>query len=57
MFQTSVNLTPVKSAVGVEILGGGKQARTKFEKGGRKYSGGGGGGLHKIGVLATLSQQ
>ena len=51
MFQTSVNLTPVKSAVGMEILGGGKQARTKFEKGGRKYSGGGGGGggLHKIG--------
>ena len=56
MFQTSVNLMPVKSAVGVEILGGGKQARTKFEKGGRKYRGGGG-GLHKIGVLVTLSQQ
>ena len=41
MFQTSVNLTPVKSAVGVEILGGEKQARPKFEKGGRKYRGGG----------------
>ena len=44
MFQTSVNLTPVKRAVGVEIWGGGKQVWMKFEKGGRQYRGGGGGG-------------
>ena len=55
MFQTSVNLAPVERAVGVEIWGGGKQAWTKFEKGGRQYRGGG--GLHKIRVLATLFQQ
>ena len=40
MFQTSVNLTPVERAVGVEIWEGGKQAWTKFEKGGRQYRGG-----------------
>ena len=58
MFQTSVNLMPVKRAVGVEIWGGGKQVWMKFEKGGRQYrKGGGRWGLHKIGVLATFCQQ
>ena len=38
MFQTSVNLTPVKRAVGMEIWGGGKQVWTKFEKGGGQHT-------------------
>ena len=41
MFQTSVNLTPVGRAVGVEIWGGWEQAWTKFENGVRQYKGGG----------------
>ena len=43
MFQTSVNLMPVKRAVGVGVWW--RQGWTKFEKVGRKYRA----GLHKIG--------
>ena len=33
MFQTSVNLTPVKRAVGVEIWGGGSKLGRNLRKG------------------------
>ena len=55
MFQTSVNLTPVERAVGVEIWEGGSKLGRNLRKGVGNI--GGGGGLHKIRVLATLFQQ
>ena len=55
MFQTSVNLMPVKRAGGVDIWGGGSKLGRNLRKGAGNI--GGMGGVHKIRVLATLCQQ